>query len=154
MDSVCPCLDHCLCTWITPLVKSSGYCSLIEDHARLLEYSSALHSIYLFAICSTLPVYLGMSINKSLRLDPHASRLIRPVTGSVLTSVVEEGQSQEDRPMAPLQGSGSQHQLLPAHHPMPNWLSYPLAAGPARQVFSMTGGLLDAVWCDVINLFP
>ncbi len=102
MDSVCPCLDHCLCTWITPLVKPSGYCSLIEDHARLLEYSSALPSIYLFAICSTLPVYLGMSINKSLHMDTHALSLIRPVTGSVLTSVIKKGQSQEDRPMAPL----------------------------------------------------
>ncbi len=47
--------------------------------------------------------------------------------------------------MAQLRGSGSQHQLLPSHHCMPNWLSCPLAAGPARQVFSMTGGLLDAV---------
>ncbi len=47
---------------------------------RLLEYSSALPSIYLFAICSTLPVFLTMSMIKSLHMDPHASRLIRPVT--------------------------------------------------------------------------
>ncbi len=142
MDSVCPCLDHCLCTWITPLVKPSGYCSLIEDHARLLEYSSALPSIYLFAICSTLPVYLGMSINKSLHMDTHALSLIRPVTGSVSSRKVKARRT--DRWLRYI-GSGSQHQLLPAHHSMPNWLSYPLAAGPARQVFSMTGGLLDAV---------
>ncbi len=58
-------------TWITLLVKPSGYCSLIEDHARLLEYSSVLPSIYLFAIVSTLPVSLTMSINKSLHMDPH-----------------------------------------------------------------------------------
>ncbi len=38
-------------TWITPLVKPSGYCSLIEDHTHLLEHSSALPSIYLFASC-------------------------------------------------------------------------------------------------------
>ncbi len=80
LDSVCSCLDHCLCTWITPLVKPSGYCSPIEDHARLLEYSSALPSIYLFAICSTLPVFLTMSIKKSLHMDPYASRLVRSVT--------------------------------------------------------------------------
>ncbi len=80
LDSVCPCLDHCSCTWITPLVKPSGYCSPIEDHARLLEYSFVLPSIYLFAICSTLPVFLTMSINKSLHMDPHASRLVGSVT--------------------------------------------------------------------------
>ncbi len=74
------CLDRCLCTWITPLVKPSGYCSPIEDHARLLEYSSTLPSIYLFASCSTLPVFLTIPINKSMHMDLHASRLIRPVT--------------------------------------------------------------------------
>ncbi len=72
-----------LCTWITPLVKPSGYCSPIEDHGRLLEYSSALPSLYLFgicSICSTLPVFLTMSMIKSLHMDPHASHLIHPVT--------------------------------------------------------------------------
>ncbi len=34
----------------------------------------------LFAICSTLPVFLTMSINKSLYMDPYASRLVGPVT--------------------------------------------------------------------------
>jgi len=62
-----------LCTWIISLVKLSGYCSPIEDHVRLLEYSSALPSIYRFAICSTLPVFLTMSINNSLHMDPHVS---------------------------------------------------------------------------------
>ncbi len=47
--------------------------------------------------------------------------------------------------MAQLRGSGSQHKSLPTHHSMLNWLSCPLVAGPARQVFSMTGGQLDAV---------
>ncbi len=65
---------------VTPLVKPSGYFSPIEDHARLLEYSSALPSIYLFASFSTLPVFLTMPINKSLHMDPHASRLVGPVT--------------------------------------------------------------------------
>ncbi len=64
----------------TPLVKPSGYCSPIEDHACLLEYSSALPSIYLLASCSTLPVFLTMPINKSLHMDPHASHLVGPVT--------------------------------------------------------------------------
>ncbi len=73
LDSVCSCLNHCLCTWITPLVKPSGCCSSIEDHARLLECSSALPSIYLFAICSTLPVFLTRPMIKSLHMDPHAS---------------------------------------------------------------------------------
>ncbi len=64
-----------------------------------------------------------------------------------LTSVDEKSRSQEDRSMAQLWESGSQDQLLPTHHSMLDWLSYPLAAGPVRQVFSVTGGLLDAVWC-------
>ncbi len=51
----------------------SGYCSPIVDYARLLE---SLPSIYLFAICLTLPVFLTMSINKSLHMDLHASRLV------------------------------------------------------------------------------
>ncbi len=63
-----------------PSFKPSGYCSPIEDHVRLLEYSSALPLIYLFAICSTLPVFLTMSMIKSLHMDPHASRIIRPIT--------------------------------------------------------------------------
>ncbi len=67
-------------TWITPLVKPSGYCSPIEDHARLFEYSPALPSIYLFASCLTLPVFLTMPLNKGLHMDPHASCLVDPVT--------------------------------------------------------------------------
>ncbi len=58
----------------------SGYCSPIKDHACLPEYSSALPSIYLFASCSTLPVFLTMPLNKSLHADPHVSRLVSPVT--------------------------------------------------------------------------
>ncbi len=52
-------------TWITPLVKPSGHCSPIADHARLSEYSSALPSIYLFASCLSLPVCLNLPLNKA-----------------------------------------------------------------------------------------
>ncbi len=31
MDSVCPCLDYCLCTWIISLPCPFGYCSPIVD---------------------------------------------------------------------------------------------------------------------------
>ncbi len=41
---------------ITPSVKPLGYCTPIADHACLLEYSSVLPSLYLFDVCSTLPV--------------------------------------------------------------------------------------------------
>ncbi len=59
--------------------------------------------------------------------------------------------------MAQLRGSGSQHQLLPTHHSMPNWLSYPLAAGPARQVagcsvISVLSGNLSFAWTLVSSL--
>ncbi len=101
------CLDHCLCTWISPLVKPSRYCSPIEDHARLLEYSSALPSIYLFAICSTLPVYLTMSINKSLHMDTHSSRLVRPVTEYLAAQGSSSSSSEEHWP-----GMDTAHILL------------------------------------------
>ncbi len=39
-----------------------------------------LPSKYLFASCSTLPVFLTMPNNKSLHMDPHTSRLVDPVT--------------------------------------------------------------------------
>ncbi len=46
------------CLWPDNLsVLPSGYCSPIVDYACLLDYSPALPSIYLFAICSTLPVF-------------------------------------------------------------------------------------------------
>ncbi len=76
-------------TCITPLVKPSGYCSPIEDHARLFEYSSALPSIYLFASCLTLTVFLTMPLNKSLHMDPHASPLVGPVTVMLVSDVNE-----------------------------------------------------------------
>ncbi len=47
---------------ITPLVKPSGYCSPIEDHVRLLEHSSALPSIYLFASCWPCLCFWHMAI--------------------------------------------------------------------------------------------
>ncbi len=71
-----PGLSLCLALWI--------FWSPIIDHARLLEYSSALPSIYLFDICSTLPVFLNLSINKSLHMDLHASGFVSPVTATFL----------------------------------------------------------------------
>ncbi len=68
------------CLWPDYLsALPSGYCLLIVDHARLLDYSSAWPHLYLFAICSTLTVFLTMSSNKSLQMDLHASRLVGPV---------------------------------------------------------------------------
>ncbi len=63
---------------VTPLVKPSGYFSPIEDHARLLEYSSAFN----IPVCQFDPgcVFLTMPFNKSLNMDPHASRIVGPVT--------------------------------------------------------------------------
>ncbi len=78
----------CLAVWFLtfcslPVFLSalpSGNCSPIVDNARLLEYSSALPSIYRFAICLTQPVFLTMPHNKSLHMDLHASRLVGTVT--------------------------------------------------------------------------
>ncbi len=73
-------LTFCLVYWITPLVKPSGYCSPIEDHAHLLEYSFALPSMYLFCHLFDPAYVLTMPINTSLHMDPHASCLVGPVT--------------------------------------------------------------------------
>ncbi len=77
-------LTFCLVYWITPLAKPSGYCLPIEDQARLLEYSSALPSIYLFCHLFDPACVLTMAINKSLQMDPHASRLVGPITQTCL----------------------------------------------------------------------
>ncbi len=69
------------CLWPDYLsALPSGYCSPIVDHTRLLDYSSALLHLYLFAICSTLTVLLTMSSNKSLQMYSHASHLVGSFT--------------------------------------------------------------------------
>ncbi len=76
-------LNYCSRYRITPLVKPSGYCPPIEDHACWLEYSSVLSSIYLFATVWTRPVMTMPLSNKALQMDPHASHLVGPVTKSM-----------------------------------------------------------------------
>ncbi len=109
----------------------SGYCSPITDHACLPEYSSALPSIYLFASCSTLPVFLTMPLNKSLHADPHASRLVSPVTDPGESapperprdSVLPEhslGSAPPERPQA----------SAPPEHPPRLWISPRNVFGP------------------------
>ncbi len=67
--------DLLLVTWIS-LWLSLWILFADRRLRRVLEYSSALPSISIYA----LPVFLTMSINKSLHMDPHASRLVGSVT--------------------------------------------------------------------------
>ncbi len=64
----------------------SGYCLPIVDHARLPEYSSALPSVYLFAICSTLPVFwlcLLIKASRWIRMPLILSALLQLYTGNL-----------------------------------------------------------------------
>ncbi len=52
---------------------------------------SALSVSYLFADVFVPASFVTMSMNKSLQMDPHASRLVVPVTGRGLFVFLEEG---------------------------------------------------------------
>ncbi len=88
-----PRLDYCSRTWITPSVKLLGYCTPIADHACLFEYSSVLPSLYLFAVCSTLPAHRHFSAD--LR-EPSKVTVDRHESGQVTADVSESSQVTTD----------------------------------------------------------
>ncbi len=71
-----PRLDYCSSTWIISLPCPVEYCSPIVALGLL----SALSVSYLFADVFDPACFVTMSINKSLQMDPHASRLVGSVT--------------------------------------------------------------------------
>ncbi len=85
LDSFCPCLDYYRVPGLSLFVLLPGLRSLPIDPVCSLNCSCVLPMPYLFAGVSTLPVFLTMSLsNKILQMDPHVSRLVHPVTISIV----------------------------------------------------------------------